>query len=596
MYRQTGIIPEITGDKTPKRLVIFDTEAFRGGFTKGLELQTLRLGVAKFILLDKKLQVKEDQYSNFKCVSDLYQFIEFHTRKDQVLYCYAHNLKYDLQLSGLFTAMLEAGWDVGLFVISDPPTFIRMKRGRMSVLFVDTFNYWQFSLSKMGEQLALAKLPMPEAKAADAEWFIYCKRDVDVLASYLLEFIRYLKDNDLAPLGLTLASQAFRSFRHRFMIHAIELHNDKNATALERDSYCGGRVEAFKIGLCPQQDYFKVDVNSMYPFVMKEGIFPYRLAGYTENLSLQQVSKLAPDYYLIADVKLRSEHAFFPIKYNHKLIFPVGECQAVLHHSELIYAMTKAEVLRVDRLAMYEQADLFSSYVDFFYQLKLKAEADHNPLLRSQAKIFLNSLYGKFGQRDIITKYMDNPDTPEYKRLTGYSESIGQNVEVNYLGNMIQLSYHGGESAYSFPAIAGAVTAYARMYLYKLISQAGLENVFYLDTDSLIVNQQGYDHLASYMNDTKLGCMKLEGVSRYLMIRGAKDYTFGPEVKHKGLPKAAVEIGVNQWQYEQFRGAKTWINQGLPVGVEVYQRVKSRKTPYNKGSVDSEGNVTPLAF
>lgn len=596
MWRKAGAIPSINGYRIPSSLVVFDTEAWRGPKVNGVELQTLRLGVAKHIVLDALHKPKSFAYYHFEDVSSLANWLEYLTRKDKCLYVYAHNLKYDLQLSGLLTWLIGLGWKTSLFVVSDPPTFIRLKRGRMSILFVDTFNYWQFSVSKMGDQLGLAKLPMPGESEDNEAWFKYCQRDVDVLSEYLLKFISWAVENDLAPLGLTIASQAFRSFRHRFMDHEIILHNNDPVTKLEREAYSGGRVEAYFIGQAPLQTYYKLDVNSMYPYVMLERLYPYELVGYAEKVSLETLQTNLLRYYCVASVKLRAVDNAYPFRLQHKLVFPVGSFISCLHSVDLNHALANQEIIEVNRLAIYNQADLFSPYVQYYYDQKLQAERDHNPIMRQQAKLFLNSLYGKFGQYEITSKYVPNQGDPSYQRVTGYSESLGKRVEVNYLGNIIQVSYPAGEAAYSFPAIAGAVTSYARSYLYKLIGKAGRKNVFYVDTDSLITNEEGYYNLRDCLNDTRLGSLKLEGQSDYLFIRGNKDYTFGQECKHKGIPRSAIQSGSNQWEYDEFRGAKTWLADGLPVGVEVYTKTKGRKTPYDKGIILQTGEVIPLSF
>lgn len=596
MYRKAGAIPPIQQDKIPNRMVVFDTEAYRAGFVAGVELQTLRLGVAHFMEIDPDVNIVKEDWLEFRDVGDLISWLEFLTRKDKSLYVYAHNLKYDLQLSGLLTGLISEGWKVGLFVISDPPTFLRLKRGRMSIIFVDTFNYWQTSLASMGKQIGLDKLEMPDDEKTDRDWFVYCRRDVEVLGRYLIEFISYLVGHDLAPLGFTVASQAFRAYRHRFMPREITLHNDPKATSLERDGYSGARVEAFFIGQAARQDYYKLDVNSMYPYVMKGNPYPLDLVSFSKDVPLFKLEGLIERYYCIADVTLQTRETAYACKMQHKLIFPAGRIQTVLHSPEIRLALSQGAINQIHRLAIYREGDLFTPYVDYFYRLKLDAEDQANPLLRSQAKLFLNSLYGKFGQRDVISKLVDNPGDPSYQRLTGYSESLGCQVEINYLGDVIQVTYHGGESVYSFPAIAGSVTAQARLYLYELMGRAGFENVFYVDTDSLIVNTEGYFKLQALLDDHKLGYLKLEGVSDQLIIRGAKDYMFGDEVKHKGLPKSAIQLDQNLWQYEQFRGAKTWLSEGLPSGVTVTQRLKARRSDYDKGKIAPDGKVTPLLF
>ena len=591
MYRKNGPIPPITGEKIPQRIVIFDTEAYRSEPINGVELQTLRLGSARYLHVNKDIKILKDQWLDFRTVEALGSWILSLARKDRSLFIYAHNLKYDLQLSGLLNWLIEEGFKASMFVIEDPPTFIRMKRGRVSLMFVDTFNYWQYSVAAMGDQLVNMKLVMPEDSQEDRDWFIYCRRDVEILSEYLLNFIRFLIREDLAPMGLTLASTAFRAYRHRFMSSPIVLHNRPEVLQLERDGYYGGRTEAFYIGEAPKQDYYKLDVNSMYPYVMLQERYPTELIGYSENLDLYRLSALLEEYYCIADVVLTTSKPVYPIVRGHKLIFPTGEFRATIHHAELVKAVSEGSVNQVLRIAIYNQAEIFRGYVNFFYELKLRAEREGDPVTRKMAKIFLNSLYGKFGQREVVSKIVENTGPESYQRMTGYSESLGTNVEVNYLGNMVEVRYKGGESYYSSPIIAGAVTARARLYLWSLIERAGLDNVYYCDTDSVITNLQGYERLKSRLNDTELGYLKLEGLSQTLYIRGAKDYTFGEEVKHKGIPKNAKQLSSNLWQYEQFRGAKTWLKQGLPVGVEVYTRTKSRKSEYDKGEVLPSGRV-----
>lgn len=596
MYRDIGSIPELKNERYPHKLIIFDTEAFRGEKLNGVELQSFRLGVYRYIELDKSLNITED-YTGY-CVDPLALAcaIDQYTRKDQTIYVYAHNIKYDLQLSGLLTYFLDRKWTVNNFVFSDPPTFIRLKRNRSSIMFVDTFNYWQTSLAEMGRQLGLNKLEMPQSAAPVEDWYIYCKRDVDVLAEYLLSFMRYLKDNDLCGLGITLANQAFRTFRHKFMDTPIILHNRKEALDLERAGYCGGRVEAFHIGQLPRQDYYKLDVNSMYPFVMKGKEYPYDFVGYSENISPDRLQALQSRYYVIAQVELSTAQAVYPNKHMHKLLFPIGSYVTTLHDIELQYALSHGHIVNIQNVAIYRFAPIFTPYIDYFYDVKVQAEKDGNRVIRHQAKILMNSLYGKFGQQMIISSIVPNTTGVNYGRITGYSESLGKRVEINCLGDNMEVSYKHGESVYSFPAIAGAVTAYARMYLWELITKAGLSNVYYVDTDSLVTNKTGYDNLAALLDPYELGYLKLEGVTDNFVINGAKDYIFGEDVKHKGVPHNAKELQPGKWEYEQFRGGWSWMKAGLSSGVEVYTRTKERKTLYNKGVIQPDNSILPVEF
>jgi hypothetical protein len=448
----------------------------------------------------------------------------------------------------------------------------------------------------MGKQLGFYKSDMPANDASDAEWVEYCKRDVDVLTQYQLSFMKFTHENDLCGLGLTLASQSFRAYRHKFMHHEIVLHSNEQVTKLERSGYSGGRVEAFYIGGLFYKTYYKVDVNSMYPYVMNDELYPTELIAHTDNVSLVKLPELLLSNYCIAECEIETQDNAYAYKSKHKLVFPIGNYSTVLHQRELEYALQHGHIKSIRQIAIYKRERIFTDFVKYFYALKQQAELENNPVLRFQAKIILNSLYGKFGQRQVVSKLFDNPNGFTIGRVAGYSETLGRNVTVTYLGNKMETRYMEGESTYSFPAIAGAVTAYARMYLYQLMQDAGLPNVFYCDTDSLIINQAGLDNLSGYLDNNKLGYLKVEDYTTQVSIRGCKDYSFGDETKTKGVPKKAVMLTTKSWEYEQFRGAKSWLNEGMPEGVIITQREKQRIGQYDKGNVSSSGTVSPLSL
>lgn len=594
--RTGDTIKPITKDNYPKRLIVFDTEAYRSNKIDGIERQTLRLGVARYIELNNDLEIVEDEYYNFTTCDGLLEYIEHRQRKDKTLFVYAHNIKYDLQLTGLLRLMLEDGYEVSKFVMNDPPTFIRLKRNRSHVMFVDTFNYWQTSVAKMGDTLGLAKLTMPQEAESNEPWFTYCKRDVTVLSEYLLSYMLWLRNNSLGGMSLTLAGQAFRTYRHNFLESTITIHNYPHPLHLEREGYSGARTEAFYQGDLSGQDWFKLDVNSMYPYVMKMDTYPVKMRAHSKDIPLSQLTRLLERFYVIAAVVLDTDTPVYPSKHEGKLVFPVGRFVTTLHDSELRYAVEYGHIKEVLEVAIYERGSLFNEYIDYFYQLKQTADATGDKISRQLAKTLMNSLYGKFGQRGIVSKILPNKGAIRYGRYLGYSEKLKKNITINYLGDQIELSYPLNESYYSMPAIAGAVTANARMYLWRLIQLAGSKNVMYIDTDSLIVNLEGYNNLASLLDDAKLGYLKLEGESNRFIIRGLKDYQFGTDNKTKGVPKTAIPVDQNTWTYDQFRGALGWLSDGLTDGVTVKQTTKHRSGIYTKGEVQPSGEITPLRF
>lgn len=535
--------------------------------------------------INEEVEVIRDEECVFEEVDVFLGFLELHTRKDITLYVFAHNLAYDIELTGIIQKLVERGFEVVDMVMNDPPNYIKVARKDTRIVFVDTFNYWQVSVEKMGKAIGLEKGKYDEVEHDREKLIQYCRTDVRILTEYLLEYIRFIRKNDLGPFKLTLASQAFSAYRAKFMNEEIFVHNDPRAIDLERKAYYGGRVECFRIGDFNGQTFYKLDVNSMYPHVMKHFEYPKKLVAYSENIPLHLLEKHLKTHYVIADVEISTQTPAYPCKLQDKLCFPIGCFRTVLHHSELLIALRENAIRNVFRIAIYEKGNLFTEYVDYFYRIKTEAESQKNEVQRTFAKIMLNSLYGKFGQSGHHTEYVENTVNPRFGRFVGYSEKLGRRVETVCLGNKIRVSWNEGESYYSCPSIAGAVTSYARAVLWKYIEIADRENVYYCDTDSLIVNNDGFVRLVDWIDQTKLGFLKVEDISDNLTIHGLKDYVFGSTTKHKGIPKTAQRIDDNTWSYTSFERFKSWSNRGMVPGVIVKQRIRRRLNNYSKGLV-----------
>ncbi|MEM4721435.1 MAG: DNA polymerase [Candidatus Methanomethylicaceae archaeon] len=592
--RKIGPIPKITSRTIPARLVVFDTEAKRTQLD-GEEHQTFALGVARFIQLDDELRVIREEECVFEDVDVFLGFIERHARKNRTLYVFAHNIAYDLELIGLLPKLHERGFSIVDLVMNDPPNYIKAARKDTRIVFVDTFNYWQVSVEAMGKAIGREKGKYEQVEGDREALVEYCRTDVLILAEYLLEYVRFIRKNELGAFKLTLASQAFSAYRAKFMHEEIIVHNDQRALKLERDAYYGGRVECFRIGYFQGQLFYKLDVNSMYPFVMKAFEYPKKLVAYSENVPLSVLEKCLKTHYVIADVEITTQTPAYPCRVKDRLCFPVGRFRTVLHQSELLIALKENAIKHVFRLAIYEKGLLFGEYVDYFYKIKEEAEQAKNEVQRGFAKILLNSLYGKFGQSGHHTVWMENPGNQRFGRLVGYSERLGRRVETVYLGNKIRVSWNEGESYYSCPSIAGAVTAYARSVLWNYIETANRENVYYCDTDSLIVNNDGFARLVDFIDKTKIGFLKVEAISDRLTIYGLKDYVFGEQIKHKGIPKTAQKVDEGVWVYPAFERFKTWANRGMIPGVIVTRKTRRRLGNYTKGVI-VEDRVIPITL
>jgi len=208
----------------------------------------------------------------------------------------------------------------------------------------------------------------------------------------------------------------------------------------------------------------------------------------------------------------------------------------------------------------------------------------------------LNSLYGKFGQKaEVWEKIGLCPDEPDRVEICFKTEA-GKPKQIRYLlGEIWELT--GWEECFnSFPAIASQVTAYARMYMYDLMKITGAGNYFYMDTDSLIVNEAGYENLSSFLDPDKLGSLKLEETISAMTIYGLKDYTTDTKTVIKGIRKKAVEVSPGVYQQELWPSLKGMLREANTSTYTVKQQTKTLKRNYTKGIILDNGTVHPLTL
>lgn len=529
-----------------------------------------------------------------------------------------HNIAFDLMVLNWDFEMTSRGFTATKIIIPEPsgPFAVTWKHedGRQLTM-ANLANWWGMRpLKSIGEIVGAPKGSVDptapryrHAVPGTPDWTRldrYCAQDAAVVRAAVEMWSRFLLDHDLGPFALTQAGQALTAYKHRFMAdHEIFIHTNKRALQLERDSYYGGRTEAFRIGRY-NGNFYIVDVNSLYPHVMQTETYPTALRGIVGSIGLGDLETLLTDTDspVIARVRCAvpadDESArVVPVRWQDKLIYPVGQFDAVLTTPELRSAAAAGVLVGVDEVAVYDGARIFTSYVDELYALRMRYRSEGNLVWYEIVKVFLNSLYGKFGQYN--HEWEDCSDALDLSPGTHVivDASSGERTTYRFLGGVLKRkSLSRVEGWDSFPAIASHVTAYARSYLSSLRAAAGFSSVWYCDTDSLFVDDQGLGLLERFIDPDRLGALKLETSAASLTIRGLKDYEIGTKVKLKGIRRGATRLADGAYRQVQFRGIAGALRAGEPGVARVGQIVKKPTGKYLKGLVDAGGVVRPIVL
>lgn len=573
------ILPANEKTKIPKSVIYFDTEAhINSDLVHNHYLTVAWINNEYKIYIDKNLH----QFWN-----------DLELLKTTKTYIFAHNIKYDMMVSNSFIHLKKLGWIIKAFSFDNPQFFVFQKK-KKKLIFLSSTNFFHTSLQKLGKIIGLEKQEIDYTGDNQEKEIEYCINDVEILKRTMEHYFEFLITNDLGNFQMTIAGQAFTAFRHKFMNKKIYLHHSKNAD-LERNAYYGGRTEAFMIGKISGNIYC-LDINSMYPYVMKTKKFPVKFLSSVQDLEIDRAKDyIKRGYCIIADCEMNTQSNRYPKVVNHRLVFPVGNFQTYLAGDEFEHALNNNDIEKIYTANIYQQDFLFAEYIDFFYNKRLLAKKNKNEVENMMYKLFLNSLYGKFGQKNIDTIKIGESEKDYFREEVYNFDKKEYSVEYTIANEIFKILVNGN-AKYSFVAIAACITAASRNYLSNLLDIAKKENVYYCDTDSVFVNQNGHDILEkeNCINNKELGKLKIEYIETEMEIRGLKDYyckTQGLD-KIKGISKKSKQISDNEFEVLKWDGIPTYLNK------QIYQNTiftKKLSRNYTKGYV-IENNIYPFEF
>lgn len=595
MKRFTHRLRENKGLERPTLRMFVDTEARRKRHPDKSETQTLWFGWTCYEHEQTHFgrTTKAQTWKRFTTAAEFWALVDEIALPKKALYVYAHNWDYDAAMIELQAQAELNDWVNVSYVRSTHFLWAKFRREKSSLIFVDTLNYFPVSLTSLGESMPVPKLTMPGPRAGAAKWDEYCKRDVEVLRYAVNALIDVVADNELGNFAKTAASQAFNAYKHRYMVERPLIINDPVIEKIERDSYHGGRVEVFNAAPI-EDDVYYLDVNSMYPYVMKENVYPYEKWLRRKSATVRDVETWIKTSSIVAECLIETETPIYPKYIDTILCFPIGQFWATLTTPEIEEALKRGHLKAVGSIVVYRNAPLFREYVTDLYALRRKYQAEGNKAFATVVKLLLNSLYGKFGQRG--RRWLPCPEIGDCPVDDFLVDCMGDGRPLSHRLRFGQVIHEikDEESFDSMPVIAAHVTAFARIYLWQLIEKAGEKHVFYCDTDSLFCDPRGFRNLDALIDPGELGLVKVEGKAERAHFRGPKYYQWGTVTHRKGIRANALEIAPDVFEQAQFESYDRALAGGHDGQITVRQIIKRVTGRYRKGDILPDGSVRPF--
>jgi hypothetical protein len=434
--------------------------------------------------------VTDDDERTYTEADDL--IADMTTRDMRGTYVYSHRLTYD---AGVLVEDLPG--ETSLAFINEKMFRGRMEQsGRHKVYLADSSGMWGgMPLSSVSREVGLSRLPMPETVARHPRPDgVYgpgelCQgprvQDFTVRESAITLAGMRLLQNELLELGgelkNTLPATAMALFRRCYLDDEywtpFDYRND-----FARRAYYGGRCEPFVLGWWDQVNVY--DFHSHYPSQMVGNSFPNpnSTIGPRQPGRLEWIQEKEGCSDCTVDVPY-AKYPVLPLRVGFQNFYPVGQFRGVWCHNELRYAMEHGTRIKRVYATMYSEDTVspFDDYVTDLWERRKVLKAQGSPR-HIVYKLLLNSLAGKFGQREgtALRQLETMAAYDRHKPVKGTEIMVLRNTA--YAKVPIQISH---KPEYIIVPWAAYITAYARIALHKAMLEVSGPLV-YVDTDCLM--------------------------------------------------------------------------------------------------------------
>jgi len=366
----------------------------------------------------------------------------------------------------------------------------------------------------------------------------YLKSDVEGLLEAILKF----KENIFNKYNLnvtnykTLPSLALAAYTSSFIPSNLISDFKMIKGDLEqeiRSSYFGGNVDVF-INKIDKGFYY--DMNSQYPKAMLNDM-PVGEPVLTLESDLDKIFG-----FVYGEITCPDENTLQVPFIQHKDPIwgfnncPRGKFKRLIFSEEISYALKFGYTINIEYCYQFKRGiNLFKDYVNDHYEIK---STTTDPVQKTISKLFLNSLYGRMGMKEIdniikivnkkeaetldkdvnisIISELDNDKymiryngkiTDKIRKLYSKDPLVSENkISNNYSKEGLRKSgFNKSRNIPSAVHIAAAISSYARILINEYKNIPGNPCIM-SDTDSVVLTYP----LPDYLVGKKLGQMKLE--------------------------------------------------------------------------------------
>lgn len=526
--------------RIPRRWLCMDSEARKEDRDDG-QHQTWRLAVTSFDRCDT-----DDhhwigtQWEVHRDPESLWRYVDSKTRRRARTVLVSHNLGYDVRITRALDYLPALGWSVHRLAVHERSISLTLRREERTLILADSMAWLPMSLAKVGGLIGEHKTPLPDWEASEDEWVQRCIRDVEILRHAVLDLAAWVDEGDLGNWQKTGAGQAWSHWRHSHYTHRVLIHSDPEARAAEVASMHSARCEAWRHGTLKGGWFEEWDLPLAYPMAARDLDLPVALHAYRTAPPWSWIERARTQRRILVAADVTTGQPTLPVHHEGRTLWPCGAFSGVWWEDELANALRHGATVKPTAAWSYRKAPALQSWADWVVQAASDPTVTGSLVRQAAAKHMARALIGKFAVR--WTPWEEWGELPyECAPLEQIMDPLNERTgKVLTLGDKSWVGWQRLYGADALPAITSAVMSEVRLRLWETMNAAGLENVAYCDTDSVIVTTKGAKALAAWTEAGNGYGLRVKDRHHRLTILGPRQLVLDDVTRVAGVPKGAT--------------------------------------------------------
>lgn len=593
---------------TPPAVIYLDSETTWAD-DSGQEVHTLRCWDARLDRRRDRRRQGESEWAAGEDHDSIAATVDIWASGPETTWMYAHNLGFDLAVTGLASRLCELGWELG-------PRFGMLKHGMWCVLrkgrrlsrradrtspdgtpeirvkydhtltICDSASIFPQRLDELSLLVSTAKPPLPTQDATPAEWHARCKADVDILAELVGQMMDWWDTQALGKWSVTGPSLGWQTYRATLTPRQLVIDHDPAITEWERGAVYGGWRDIMAAGSLPAGQYAEIDFTAAYPTIAASCPLPSRAVCKVTDSHRGAAMRGRVPAGMLAEVTITTTVPRWPCRIGSRVFYPVGTFRTILAAPDIQAAASQGCLTAVHDGWLYAMTGHLRPWARKVLDWAAGSEDKTWPALKAAAKPWSRAVIGKFAERGFRTEPWYGPPTDEWVVEDIIHLTTGQIGKTTALAGTWWVSWSDQRGEHERPAVLAWVEAHVRHRLGVIMRGRWGQAVVQCDTDGTMVSYRKlaeiaatldpkwengrqvpldrHDVIAEWTDQAWPLVMREKHRYRQVTIIGPQHVILDKRPRFAGVPPSAQQVDAETWVARLWPGLAWQSKHGPP--------------------------------